>query len=216
MRANRSSCAYSDPSCRCCAKRREEVQQALKDIPGLIDLHVEQQVEVPQIQVKLNLEAAARHGLKPGDVRRVVSALMSGIEVTDIHREGKVYDVWVWSLPSIASQRGEHPRVSDRHALWRARASGGSGGRRARADAEQDQARKQLAAHRRSRQRQRPRSGLGGGRSRGPARKNAVPDRVLPAAPWGIQGASGCAEESARSSRSPLRSRSSSYSRPRS
>src|SRR5207249_5632075 len=49
----------------------------------------------------VNLEAAARHGLKPGDVRRVAATLMSGIEVTDIHRDGKVYDVWVWSLPSI-------------------------------------------------------------------------------------------------------------------
>ncbi len=81
-------------------QKAEEVRQALKDIPGLIDLHAEQQVEVPQIQVKLDLEAAARHGLKPGDVRRIVSAMMSGIEVTDIHREGKVYDVWVWSQPS--------------------------------------------------------------------------------------------------------------------
>jgi len=24
---------------------------------------------------------------------------VSGIEVTDIHRDGKVYDVWVWSKP---------------------------------------------------------------------------------------------------------------------
>ena len=78
-----------------------DVQQALKDIPGLIDLHVEQQVEVPQVQVRLNLDAAARYGLKPGDVRRVVNVLMSGLEVTDIHRDGKVYDVFVWSPPSL-------------------------------------------------------------------------------------------------------------------
>ena len=34
-------------------KRRRRCRQALKDIPGLIDLHVEQQVEIPQIQVKV-------------------------------------------------------------------------------------------------------------------------------------------------------------------
>jgi Cu/Ag efflux pump CusA len=79
----------------------EEVRQAMKDVPGLIDLHVEQQVEVPQIQVKLDLDAARRHGLKPGDVRRAAGALMTGFEVTDIHRDAKVYDVWVWSLPGI-------------------------------------------------------------------------------------------------------------------
>jgi Cu/Ag efflux pump CusA len=82
-------------------QKAQDVQHALKDIPGLIDLHVEQQVEVPQIQVKVNLEAAERHGLKPGDVRRVAAALMSGIEVTDVHREGKVYDVFVLAAPSL-------------------------------------------------------------------------------------------------------------------
>ena len=81
-------------------QKAEEVRKALEGIPGLIDLHAEQMVEIPQVQVKLDLAAAARHGLKPGDVRRIVSAMMSGIEVTDIHREGKVYDVWVWSRPS--------------------------------------------------------------------------------------------------------------------
>jgi CzcA family heavy metal efflux pump len=82
-------------------QKAEDVQQAMKGIPGLIDLHVEQQVEVPQVQVRLDLDAAARYGLKPGDVRRVVNVLMSGVEVTDIHKDGKVYDVFVWSPPSM-------------------------------------------------------------------------------------------------------------------
>lgn len=86
-----------------------KVQQALKDIPGLIDLHAEQIVEMPQVQVKVNLEKALAFGLKPGDVRRVVSALMSGMEVTDVHRDGKVYDVFVWS-PQARRQNIEHIR----------------------------------------------------------------------------------------------------------
>jgi CzcA family heavy metal efflux pump len=79
----------------------EEVEKALHDIPGLIDLHVEQQVEVPQVRVRVNLESAGRYGLTPGDVRRVVNVLMTGVEVTDIHRAGKVYDVFVWSPPAM-------------------------------------------------------------------------------------------------------------------
>ncbi len=78
-----------------------KVYEALKDVPGLIDLHVGQQVNIPQIDVTVKLEEAARHGLKPGDVRRVAAALTSGIEVTDIHREGKVYDVFVWAPESM-------------------------------------------------------------------------------------------------------------------
>ncbi len=82
-------------------QKAQDVQQAMKGVPGLIDLHVEQQVEVPQIQVKVDLDAAGRYGLKPGDVRRAAAVLMSGIEVTDIHKEGKVYDVFVWTPPSL-------------------------------------------------------------------------------------------------------------------
>ncbi len=78
-------------------ERAATVFEALKDIPGLIDLHVGQQVNIPQVEVKVNLEAAARHGLKPGDIRRVAAVVTAGQEVTDIHRDGKVYDVFVWA-----------------------------------------------------------------------------------------------------------------------
>ncbi len=81
-------------------RKAADVEHALEGIPGLVDLHAEQQVEVPQIQVRARLEVAGRYGLKPGDIRRVVNVLMNGQEVTDIHRDGKVYDVFVWSLPS--------------------------------------------------------------------------------------------------------------------
>ncbi len=74
-------------------------------IPGLIELHIGQQVEIPQIQVKVDLDVAGRYGLKPGDVRRVAAGIMSGIEVTDIHKAGKVHDVFVWSPESIRSNQ---------------------------------------------------------------------------------------------------------------
>jgi CzcA family heavy metal efflux pump len=77
----------------------DEVKQALSGIEGLIDLHAELQKEIPQIEVKVDLAAAGRLGLKPGDVRRAASIIMSGVEVSDIHKDGKVYDVWVWSVP---------------------------------------------------------------------------------------------------------------------
>jgi len=82
-------------------QKAREVEEALTGIAGLIDLHMEQQVEVPQIQIRLHLEKGARYGLKPGDLRPLVAVLMSGIEVTDIHRYGKVYDVFVWAPASI-------------------------------------------------------------------------------------------------------------------
>lgn len=76
-----------------------KVEEALSGIDGMAHLHSELQVLVPQIVVRVRPEAALEYGLKPGDVRRASAAIMAGIEVTDIHRGTKVYDVMVWSDP---------------------------------------------------------------------------------------------------------------------
>jgi CzcA family heavy metal efflux pump len=79
--------------------KAQEIKTILEGIPGTIEEHVELVVEEPQIQVEVDLAAAQRHGLKPGDVRRAASTLVAGEEVGDIFRDGKAYDVNVWSAP---------------------------------------------------------------------------------------------------------------------
>ncbi len=80
--------------------KAEEVEDSLRGIPGIVDLNVQLQSQVPQIQVEVNLAAAQRYGLKPGDVRRASGTLLAGEEVGDIFRDGKAYDVNVWSTPA--------------------------------------------------------------------------------------------------------------------
>ena len=79
--------------------KAEEVRAALADISGLVNLHKELIVEVPHIQVTVNLDEARRYGLKPGDVRRASAHLMAGEEVGDIFIGGRTYDVHVWTAP---------------------------------------------------------------------------------------------------------------------
>jgi CzcA family heavy metal efflux pump len=79
----------------------DKLFDALKDVPGLINLHVGQILNVPYVEVKVDLEKAAVHGLKPGDIRRIATVVTSGQEVTDIHLHGKVYDVFVWAPASL-------------------------------------------------------------------------------------------------------------------
>jgi Cu/Ag efflux pump CusA len=105
--------------------KANEVQGALKGTPGLTDLHIQLQSEVPQVQVTVKLDAAQRYGVKPGDVRRAAATLMAGEEVGDIFKDGKAYDVNVWSTPetrhSLSSVRdllidtpsGERVRLGD-------------------------------------------------------------------------------------------------------
>ena len=78
----------------------QEVVEILGSIDGVIEEHVELQALIPQLQVKADLEAAARYGIKPGDIRRASSTFLQGEEVADIFRGGKAYDVQVWSEPS--------------------------------------------------------------------------------------------------------------------
>lgn len=51
------------------------------------------------MQVEVDLAAAQRYGVKPGDVRRQASTLVASEEVGDLFRGGKAYDVHVWSTP---------------------------------------------------------------------------------------------------------------------
>jgi Cu/Ag efflux pump CusA len=76
-----------------------EVREALSRIEGVADLKVELHVEIPHVQVTTDLAKAQQYGLKPGDIRRAAATLTSGLEVSDIHKDGKVWDVVVWSTP---------------------------------------------------------------------------------------------------------------------
>ncbi|MGH8656590.1 MAG: efflux RND transporter permease subunit [Gammaproteobacteria bacterium] len=75
--------------------KAEEVKEVLAGIDGIIEEHVELQADIPQLEVEVNLAAAQRYGLKPGDVRRAVSILVAGEEVGDIWRYGRNLEVHV-------------------------------------------------------------------------------------------------------------------------
>jgi Cu/Ag efflux pump CusA len=106
-------------------RQAARVRRALSDVDGLEDLHTELAADVPEIEVRENLAAARRYGLKPGDIRRAAAVLMSSEEVGDIFRGARAYDVHVWSIPStrnsptdvrnlpIDTPTGGHVRLGD-------------------------------------------------------------------------------------------------------
>lgn len=79
--------------------KAQEIKGILAGIDGTIEEHVELQAEIPQLEVKVDLAKAQRYGIKPGDVRRAAATLMAGEEVNDVFRQGKAFDVRVWSTP---------------------------------------------------------------------------------------------------------------------
>jgi Cu/Ag efflux pump CusA len=81
--------------------KAEEVQQLLTRVEGVVEPEVEYPALHPSLQVEVNLANAQRYGLKPGDVRRAATTLLSGIEVGSLFEEQKVFDVVVWGAPGV-------------------------------------------------------------------------------------------------------------------
>jgi CzcA family heavy metal efflux pump len=81
-------------------EKAKEVKEALSKINGIIDLHTSFQEKIPQIEVKVDLAKAHKHGVKPGDVRRIATTMIAGEEAGDIHIANRTYDVNVWSVPA--------------------------------------------------------------------------------------------------------------------
>jgi Cu/Ag efflux pump CusA len=78
-----------------------EVHDRLGAIDGITAVEVEAQVDEPTIEIQVDLDAAAAHGLKPGDVRRAAATMLSGVQVGSLFDDQKVFDVVVWGAPDL-------------------------------------------------------------------------------------------------------------------
>ena len=88
-------------------QKASEVNEKLGTIPGVIENHVEFQDTVPQVQVEVDLAAARKYGVKPGDVRRAAAWMMAGEEAGDVYRGNRAYDVQVWTPPEDRQSLGD-------------------------------------------------------------------------------------------------------------
>jgi Cu/Ag efflux pump CusA len=72
-------------------------------IPGVTGTTVTTPVTQPTIDINVNVDAAARYGISPGDVRREAGTLLSGLTVGNYFENQAVFDVVVWGLPATRS-----------------------------------------------------------------------------------------------------------------
>jgi Cu/Ag efflux pump CusA len=91
--------------------KSEEISERIGKIDGVIDAHPDFSEDLPHVEVELDLAAARRYGLKPGDIRRQSSTLLASEEVSDIFYGGKAYDVHVWSIPSARNSVSDVERL---------------------------------------------------------------------------------------------------------
>lgn len=73
-----------------------EVQAAVSNIPGLVDLQLEPQVPIKQLQIQFLREAAARYGLTVGNLTEIVETALNGRVVSQVLKEQQLFDLVVW------------------------------------------------------------------------------------------------------------------------
>ena len=93
-------------------EKAEEITEKISNIDGVIDAHPDFAEDLPHVEVELDLAAARRYGLKPGDVRRQTSTILASEEVSDLFHGGKAYDVHVWSIPAARDSLSDVQRLS--------------------------------------------------------------------------------------------------------
>jgi Cu/Ag efflux pump CusA len=76
------------------------LRAAIGAVPGVSGTSVSPPVVQPTIEVNVNLLAAARAGISPGDVRREAGTLLSGLTVGNYFENQEVFDVVVWGTPA--------------------------------------------------------------------------------------------------------------------
>ncbi len=77
-------------------EQAQNVAKVLAEIPGVANVRIDERVTEPEIQVMVDVAAAARFGLKPGDIRRATATVFGGLEVGNLFEDQKVFDVVVW------------------------------------------------------------------------------------------------------------------------
>jgi Cu/Ag efflux pump CusA len=86
------------------ARTAEEVRQEIQTVGGVISPTVQTQVAQPTVEIQVDLAAAQRVGLRPGDIRRDASTLISGLTVGSLYQDQAIFDVVLWTgAPSRAS-----------------------------------------------------------------------------------------------------------------
>jgi len=73
-----------------------QVRDAMRDIPGVVDLILEPQVPIKQVQIQFDRTAAARYGLSVGQLSEMIETALNGRVVSQVLEEQQLFDLVVW------------------------------------------------------------------------------------------------------------------------
>jgi cobalt-zinc-cadmium resistance protein CzcA len=73
----------------------------LSQVRGAADVAIDQEPPLPQLQIRINRQAAARFGINVGDIATMIETAIGGKVVTNVYLGEKSYDVGVRFIESV-------------------------------------------------------------------------------------------------------------------
>lgn len=77
-------------------EKAHAIERLMAQVPGVTDLYVEAQVEIPQIRVTVKRAEALRYGLTPEEIARALETAFQGRTVSQVLEGQRLFDLVVW------------------------------------------------------------------------------------------------------------------------
>ncbi len=71
------------------------IKTEIAEVPGIVDVNIEQQMERPQLDIKPKRDMLARYGITMAQFRQTVETALAGTSVSKVYEESQPYDVVV-------------------------------------------------------------------------------------------------------------------------
>ena len=72
-----------------------QIRDAMQTVPGVADLQLEQQADVPQLQIRADRAALARYGMTVGQLADAIDVAFNGQVVSQVLEQGRSFDLVV-------------------------------------------------------------------------------------------------------------------------
>ncbi|MCH5236194.1 MAG: efflux RND transporter permease subunit [Muribaculaceae bacterium] len=79
----------------------KEIASAMNEVPGIVDVNVEQQIPRPQIEIKPRRQILARYGITIPQFSRFIESALSGIRVSRVYSDNVPFDITLKIDPSF-------------------------------------------------------------------------------------------------------------------
>lgn len=76
-------------------RKAQEMEQAIKSVPGVADLMLEPQVLIPQLRIELKREKLALNGLTANQVNQFIETALNGVVVSEVLEGQRTFDLLV-------------------------------------------------------------------------------------------------------------------------